>query len=184
MQPETQTICNTCEKQEVIEVRGLIKKCLDWVHLCYTLMSQWNRTFLSMLGCVSVCPQQGLNHHKHWVVLMVHVIFVMSKTMGHVFIKFHAEVDKVGPALQAGRSPVWFLMVSLEFFIDIILPATLWPWGQLSFCQKWVPGIFPLGLRWPVRRADNLTTFSCWLSCTLGASTSWNRLGLSRPVMG
>jgi hypothetical protein len=31
------------------------------------------------------------------------------------------------PALQAGRSRVRFPMVSLEFFIDIILPATVWP---------------------------------------------------------
>ena len=32
-------------------------------------------------------------------------------------------------ALQVGRSRVRFPMVSLEFFIDIILPAAIWPWG-------------------------------------------------------
>jgi len=32
--------------------------------------------------------------------------------------------------LQAGRSRVRFL-ISLEFFIDIIRPVALWPWGQL-----------------------------------------------------
>jgi len=35
-------------------------------------------------------------------------------------------------ALQAGRWRVQFSTVSLEFFIDIILPAALQPWGRLS----------------------------------------------------
>jgi hypothetical protein len=37
-----------------------------------------------------------------------------------------------GTALQIGRSLVRFQMVSLEFFIHIILPIALWPWGRLS----------------------------------------------------
>jgi len=37
-----------------------------------------------------------------------------------------------GTVLQVGWSWVWFPMVSLEFFIDIILLAALWPWGWLS----------------------------------------------------
>ena len=37
-----------------------------------------------------------------------------------------------GTALEAGRSLVRFPIVSLEFFIDIILPAALWPCGCLG----------------------------------------------------
>ena len=42
----------------------------------------------------------------------------------------------LGTALQTGRSRVRFPIVALEFFIDIILPSTVWPWGLLNLLQK------------------------------------------------
>ena len=36
-----------------------------------------------------------------------------------------------GTALQVGRSRVRFPLVSLEFFIDIILLAVVLPWGRI-----------------------------------------------------
>ena len=50
-----------------------------------------------------------------------------------------------GTPLQARRLQVRFAMVSSEFFIDIFLPAALWPWVRLGLWQKWVPGMFPAG---------------------------------------
>jgi len=41
----------------------------------------------------------------------------------------HAVVQLIEVLAQAGRSQVRFQMVSLEFSIDIILPAALWSWG-------------------------------------------------------
>jgi hypothetical protein len=45
-----------------------------------------------------------------------------------------------GTMLQAGRSRVQFPISSLEFSIDLILPAALRPWSRLSLQQKWFKG--------------------------------------------
>jgi hypothetical protein len=47
-----------------------------------------------------------------------------------------------GATLQAGRSPVIYPMRSLDFLIDLIPQAALWPWGWLSLwlSTKNLPG--------------------------------------------
>ena len=72
-------------------------------------------------------------------------------------------------------------MVSLEFFIDIILPMAL---GLTQPLTEMRTRNISWGQRRSVHRADNLTTFMCRLSWNLGTSTSWNPEGLPRPVMG
>jgi len=64
-----------------------------------------------------------------------------------------------------------------------IHPIALWPWGRISLQQKWVPGVFLGG------KGDRCVRLATYhhpvpLSRNLGALTSWNPLGLSRPVLG
>ena len=60
---------------------------------------------------------------------------------------------------------------------------------RLNHCATAVPNRneyqeYFLGVKRPVRRAGNLSTFMCQLSCKLGASTCWKPQDLCRPVIG
>lgn len=46
------------------------------------------------------------------------------------------SVVDCGTVLEAGRSRTRFLMRPLHFAINVILPASLWPCGELSHEQK------------------------------------------------
>jgi hypothetical protein len=89
-----------------------------------------------------------------------------------------------GTVLQVWRSRFPFWMEYLEFFIDLISPTSLWPWGRLSLEHKCVPVISYEGKD---DRCLGLTTLppSC-VDCLeiLGAWTSWNPKDLSTTVMG
>ena len=53
------------------------------------------------------------------------------------WLKCYATNRKVAGSIPAGVTGI--------FHWHKILPIALWPWGQLSFYQMWVPGIFPGG---------------------------------------
>jgi hypothetical protein len=81
---------------------------------------------------------------------------------------------------QFGRSRVRFPMVSL---VTYSFRPHCGP-GDDSASKIWVPGILPGGKSGRLVRLTTLPTSMCRLSWNLGASTTWNPQGLSRPVMG
>jgi len=89
--------------------------------------------------------------------------------MPAVFTSVRGVAAGWGTTVQAGRLWIRFPIRSLEFLIDINLPATLRPSGWLSLWGK-------------DGRCEGLKTLPpSWILETL---TSWNSQGPSRPVEG
>jgi hypothetical protein len=71
----------------------------------------------------------------------------LNKYKWRSWLRHYATSQKV-----TGSSPD-----EVDFLNYLILQAPLWPWGRLTFLQKWVPGIILWGKEWPARIADKLT---------------------------
>ena len=88
-----------------------------------------------------------------------------------------------GTARQFRRLRLRFPMVSLDFFIDIILPNALWSWGWLRLQQKWVPEMFPGGKGGRSVRLTILPLSCVELLDTWEPHRPGTLKGLSSPVM-
>jgi hypothetical protein len=73
------------------------------------------------------------------------------------FFKTRRSVVGWGTMLQARRSRFGFPMSSLNFSIDLILPATLWPRGRLGLLTEMSIRNLIGGKGRPARKGDNLT---------------------------
>jgi hypothetical protein len=62
-----------------------------------------------------------------------------------------------GTMVQTGRSLVRFPIRSLGFLIDLVLPATLWPWGSTQPVTKMSARNLPGGKGWLAHKTDSLT---------------------------
>jgi len=115
-----------------------------------------------------------LNPHLHVLYYLYHVPPICFGTTHTIFrenlytrcsLLKGARGGAVGwdSALQAGRSRVRFPMVSLEFFIDIILPVAIWPWIDSASNRNKYRDYF---LRVKDGRCVGLTTLPpSWVNC-------------------
>jgi hypothetical protein len=104
-----------------LKVRFFAVPTLAHLSQCLHIYKQWEVNNYSS-QCIELLI--SLNQSKHYL-FSGSIKFI---TVAHL----SGAVDR-GTALQSGRSLFRFPMLSLTFFVGIILPAALWPWVRLSF---------------------------------------------------
>jgi len=153
--PETIATMQTTEKQDAQHFRCLEANGETAAHSSYSyLAGDWWNSF-NPHSVLRQAHSLFQNQFSTWVPCMLP--FVALKSFGScLFLLPQLPLTSIPPfifpsvtcfrrqflhqmspfqldfLLVTGRSRVRFPMVSLEFFIDIILPVALWPWGWLS----------------------------------------------------
>jgi hypothetical protein len=95
--------------------------------------SVYIKNFWISSGCIlcqaSVVSQQAVFFRKS--IMFYYILFKIPA----ILCGSRGGTVGWGTAVWAGRSQVWFPMVSMEFFIDKIFLVTPWPWDWLSLTE-------------------------------------------------
>jgi len=121
-----------------IETYFQVTNTLHFLGECFLTFKPENRTDNTCTSSMYSSPRGYDLSHTHGF----RILSKLSVPVFPLYLKTLTDVPKWRPAHCPGRSRLRFTMESLEFFIDLIRPATLWPWGRLSLWQKWASGMF------------------------------------------